>query len=179
LDAEPSETLVFSVKEEAASSHCSSSFDSLLKEKISAASSRWLTGRSVPATLGEARGKIVLLSRYANNTVGIDAYQGWADSATFNLDNGTPLHVQDTYKLADSATKWAEATSCFAYAAKSAGLTINFLSGYLTKGFPPSYSVPVAKAINPLALSYLQEHTEKTGYGALRFRDGRVSGCRL
>jgi 1-phosphatidylinositol phosphodiesterase len=163
LASEPSETLIFSIKEEATASHCSSSFDSLLKAKIAGAPECWLTGRSLPQTLGEARGKIVLLSRYDNSTLGVDAYKGWEDSATFDLDNGTALHVQDTYKLSDADQKWSEASWCFDYASENSTLCLNFLSGYLTKGFPPSYSVPVAEKINPMALSYLRQNSEKTG----------------
>jgi hypothetical protein len=36
---------------------------------------------------------------------------------------------------------------------------LNCFSGYLASGFPPSYSVPVAKEMNPYALTVVPEYS--------------------
>lgn len=155
LTSYPSETLFLSIKEEQKPSDCSKSFDELVCSKLDM--NRVCDG--LPANLGQARGKIVVLARYANSSIGIPASAGWADPGeaearnTFDIPVGSlglNLHVQDHYKLRSSEDKWAEATECFAYASAHADdLTLNFLSGYLVNSFPMAYSISVAKDINP------------------------------
>jgi 1-phosphatidylinositol phosphodiesterase len=157
LSANSSEGLILSIKEEADASKATLSFEALLKKEIALHSERWITAGVLPSTLSSIRGKMVLLSRYNNCTIGIDASKnaGWldpdsADSAnTFTLPS-TKIQIQDHYKLNDFDTKWSEAIALI-NATKSAATppwVLNFFSGYLVKGFPPSYSVPTAKYIN-------------------------------
>lgn len=157
LTANPKEALILSIKEEQAASKATQSFDALLKKEIALHPSAWITDRTFASTLGSVRGKMILLSRYENSTIGVDASvsAGWLDPSSANTANtftltSARIEVQDHYKLNDTDTKWNEAIGLFdamkLYSARP--LVLNFFSGYLVKGFPPSYSVPTAKVIN-------------------------------
>jgi 1-phosphatidylinositol phosphodiesterase len=149
----PSEGLLLSVKEEQKAIGASSSFETALTKAISPYQSQFITERVWKKTVGEIRGKIVLLSRYENSTFGVPAYEGWEDSTTFDLDE---MHIQDHYKLTDNASKWDDISKTFDYAFQHPEkLTLNFCSGYLLKGFPPSYSLSTAKDINARLLKEL------------------------
>lgn len=161
LDAHPSECLFLSVKKE--DEIASTTFDTTLIASFLNYQTYFSTGRKLPANLGLARKKIILISRYQNNSVGLEAYSGWlnpddaATPNTFDLPNASEkIHVQDHYRLKDNETKWSEITSALEYAQQNPlALTLNFFSGYLVKGFPPSYSLSTAKVINPKVLSSL------------------------
>lgn len=168
LDAHPSETILMSVQEEQNPSGSTKAFETLLSEAIAPKKDNyWLTANAIP-TLGEARGKIVLFSRYKAPTLGIDCRADtWAVNQTFDMNNGVKFHIQDTYKLSDNATKWSEATTCFDYANSLNGATtfvINFMSGYLDKkvlGVSLPVAAPTAKYINPLALKNIPSYSFK------------------
>ena len=87
----------------------------------------------------------MLLSRYANSTIGVPAYEGWADSVSFTLPND--IYVQDTYQITSAEQKQDEIVKCLNESGHA--LKINFLSAYRTDTFPPSYAVSAAKDINP------------------------------
>ena len=143
LKSHSSEFIIMSIKEEEDPSKSTITFDDAVKKYQK---DYWYTPSDISTTtLGELRGKMVVLSRYANSTIGIPAYEGWADNATFDLPNG--IHVQDEYKLENTDTKIEAIKNCFAQSTSS--LKINFLSGYLDGGFPPSYAPSVANTINP------------------------------
>ena len=138
------EFIIMSIKEEEKAKGGSKSFDALLKEYLK--SDYWRLDTSVPEKVGEVRGKIVVMSRYSGSTIGIPAYEGWNDNSTFNLPNN--IHVQDNYKLKTTEEKKNAIKTCLADTGDYA-LKINFLSGYLDGGFPPSYAPSVANDINP------------------------------
>lgn len=147
LDTNPSETIIMSVKEEAKAQASTQSFESLFYTAIEQFLPYWSLDTSLPSSLGAIRKKIILLSRYEHNTIGIPAYEGWEDSTTFDLDQ---MHIQDAYKVSSNEEKWSQIKEAATYAvANPSKLTLNFCSGYLVKGFPPSYSVSTAKYINP------------------------------
>jgi len=165
LKEHPKECLLLSAKKENLSDS-SSMFEAALKNEIAKNSSFWLTASTLPETLGASRGKILLISRYDGTSIGIDASaaSGWLDpkdassANTFTIDKAAKIRVQDHYKLLDNETKWSEATALLSEASASTDpktLYLNFFSGYLTKGFPPSYSVSTAKYINPRLLKEL------------------------
>lgn len=143
LRLHPSEFVIMSIKEEAASSSSTISFEDALKKVVDPGA--WYTGSAVPSKVGEVRGKVVLLSRYANSTMGIPAYANWKDSCSFLMED-TGIYVQDYYKIGNIEDKKKEIVSCFNEAGHS--LKINFLSGYKSSGFPPSYAPSVANDIN-------------------------------
>lgn len=165
LEKNPSETVLMSVKEENEAKNPTISFEEALSKVGSEIlGTRWCTSTALPATLGEARGKAILLSRYKDPTIGVPCYEGWIDNSqeAFDLPNG--IHVQDYYKLPDCTAKKLKVDACLAYSSSNATsgtspLVLNFISGYLEKGFPPSYSVPVAKEMNPYLANAIPEYS--------------------
>ena len=139
-----SEFIIMSVKEEAKASNSSISFEDALKEYVN--KDIYLKERTLPSKVGDVRGKILLLSRYANSTIGLDAFAGWQESTSFVLPNND-IYVQDTFKITSAEQKQNEIVSCFNESGHA--LKINFLSAYRTDGFPPSYAPSAAKDINP------------------------------
>ena len=144
LEENKSEFIIMSVKEEATANASSISFDDAVKELTN--KDIYLKERTLPSKVGDIRGKVVILSRYQNSTIGIDAFEGWQDSTSFVLPNND-IYVQDTFRITSAEQKQDEIISCF----KESGhaLKINFLSAYRTNGFPPSYAPSAAKDINP------------------------------
>lgn len=175
LQENRSETIIFSVKEEEDSVSSTISFNDVLLNEIEEYKEFFYLGDSIP-TLGLARGKMVLLSRYKNNTVGISARSGWRDSCTFDINSATKLHVQDYYSVTAIDNKKQEIESCLKYSSDyytshdDQILTLNFLSGTLSDDFPPSYSVHVAEEINPWALEVLPNY-RATGVAIFDFLD--------
>ena len=143
LKDNPSEFIIMSVKEEADASKPIGSFEDCLKNKMS---DKYLLGTSLPNKVGDVRGKVVLLSRYPNSTVGIPAYNGWQVSTSFALPN-SDIYIQDEYKITSAEQKIDAITNCFNETGHA--LKINFLSAYRTNYIPPSYAPSAALDINP------------------------------
>lgn len=144
LKKNPSEFIIMSIKEEADPSNSDISFEEALINSLD--SDLYLKSqREVPTYLKDIRGKILILSRYKDSTIGIPAYDGWADSTSFTLPND--IYVQDTYQITSKEQKQDEVVKCFNESGHA--LKINFLSAYRTDGFPPSYAMSAAKDINP------------------------------
>ena len=142
LDQHPSETILMSVKEEAEGKSklsFSDEVNKIINKKY------FYTDESLPLNIGQVRGKIVLISRYKNSTLGVPAYDGWLDSTSFEIASSR-LYVQDQYKVENIEEKKQSILECNLKV--SPFLKLNFLSGYYTNKFPPSYSVGVAKEIN-------------------------------
>ena len=117
--------------------------------------------RSLPKTVGEARGKIYIISRYKDSTIGIPAYDGWADSTSFSLGE---LYIQDNYKVDSTDIKISDIEATMALASDfDGGLILNFTSCYLTSGFPPTYAGTPAKTINPWLLERLNSEGNPLG----------------
>ncbi len=171
LSAHPSETILMSVKEEESTSiNFAEKFEDTIKND-----NIWITSTNTLPKLGDARGKIILLSRYKNSTLGLNLYDDWKDGGSssshntfeINLSGDTIFHIQDHYTLADNEDKWVEVVENLEFANNNNDrYIINFLSAYLEKGFPPSYSVPVAKYINP---KFLNETSSYTKVGTILF----------
>lgn len=169
LQAHPRECLLVSVKEEAASSRATLSFEETLKSAEEKNPTMWWNERQLPGSMKEARGKVVLLSRYSSSSIGIDAYgdKEWQDPAdaelpnTFELNRTYPLVIQDHYKVKDNASKYQEIASLLERSRNDRDpqpLYLNFFSGYRVSSFPPSYAMSVSKDINALALTKLTAH---------------------
>lgn len=167
------EAIVLSVKEEEKEINSTISFEDALLNELKEYKDVLYLGTGIP-TMQMIRGKICLMSRYANNSIGIDSYAGWGDSCTFDMNNGVNMHIQDTYYLSNVEQKKEQIKECLEYSTNYANshtedvLTLNFFSGYLSKGFPPSYSVPVAKEINKWALDTLPNY-DATGIAIFDF----------
>lgn len=154
LNSHPSEGLIVSIKEENSSKNSSISFDEALKKALNDYSSIWLLDSKMPSSLGDLRGKISLLSRYKDCSIGIPSYDGWLDpeseatSNTFDIETSN-LHIQDYYKVNDISIKQSEIINCFEYSQTNTDkLTLNFSSCYFLSDFPPTYALNTAKIIN-------------------------------
>ena len=151
----PTEMIIMSVKEEANASKSDISFEDSLKTYLT--DDVYYLGTNLPSTLGEVRGKVVLLSRYSNSTIGIPAFSGWADSSSFTLPND--IYVQDTYKIKSTEQKQNEIVSCFNETGHA--LKINFLSAYKEGYFPPSYAPSAANDINPWINQEISKYNDR------------------
>ena len=156
LEKHPSEFIIMSIKEEAKASNSDISFEEALINSLD--SDLYLKNqKTVPTYVEEIRGKILILSRYKNSSIGIPAFDGWADSASFTLPND--IYVQDTFKIQNKEQKQKEITKCFNETGHA--LKINFLSAYRTNGFPPSYAMSAAKDINPWITKEIDKYQDR------------------
>ena len=146
LDAHPDETLIVSVKEELAAQGGTLTFEQLFQQYAAKDPDRWFLENRIP-TLGEARGKLVLLRRFdASATLGIAAAPGvWTDNATFDIVGPPVLHIEDNYIVTDDAVKWSAITSLFGEATSQtdpSALYLAYTSGYqMISGLPNIPSV--------------------------------------
>lgn len=155
LENHPTEFIIMSIKEEADSSKSTISFEEAVKNCLK--SDVYLKETSLPTSLGTVRGKVMLLSRYANSSIGIPAYNGWADSTSFTLPND--IYVQDTYKIKSKEEKQDEIIKCFNESGHA--LKINFLSAYRTNYLPPSYAPSAALDIDPWINANIDKYNDR------------------
>ena len=155
IEKNPSEFIIMSIKEEADPSNSEISFENSLKSYLN--KDIYLKDTELPSKLGDVRGKVMLLSRYENSTIGVPAYDGWKDSASFTLPND--IYVQDTYQITSTEQKQDEIVKCFNEAGHA--LKINFLSAYRTDTFPPSYAVSAAEDINPWINEEINKYNDR------------------
>jgi 1-phosphatidylinositol phosphodiesterase len=110
LDANPSETVIISLKREGLGKSSDQHFSKVLHTHYTHDESRWFTENRIPA-LGEARKKIVLIRRFnqdeslngLNNGrgLGIDA-ASWPDNCADGVCSSGEIRVQDFYEVAES-----------------------------------------------------------------------------
>ena len=156
LEKHPNEFIIMSIKEEAESSGSDITFEQALLKYLD--NPIYLKDQTtVPTYVGDIRGKVLLLSRYKDSTIGIPAYNGWEDSTSFTLPND--IYVQDTYKIVSKEQKQEEVVKCFNE--NGHALKINFLSAYRTNGFPPSYAMSAAKDINPWINKEIDKYNDR------------------
>jgi 1-phosphatidylinositol phosphodiesterase len=179
LDAHPAEAVMMSIKEEGSEQGTTQSFEATFDGYVANNPDRWYLGASVPA-LGDVRGKIVLVRRFAVQTppLGIDA-SGWQDNATFTLaDADAKLTIEDAYMVTSDDTKWSEITTALAAAraapSSDSTLFLTYTSGYQTKGGVPDVPA-VATVIDPMLETYLEDPAAANahlGVIAMDFVDG-------
>ena len=155
LTDNPSEFIIMSVKEESDASKPIGSFEDCLKSKING---KYLLNTTLPNKVGDIRGKVVLLSRYPNPTIGVNAYNGWADSTSFTLP-GSDIYIQDEYKITSPEQKVDAIKKCFNETGHA--LKINFLSAYRTNYIPPSYAPSAALDINVWINKYIGDYSDR------------------
>lgn len=157
LKDNPSETIIMSVKEEYNASNSTKSFEEIFNNYINKNKTIWYLNNEIP-TLGEVRGKIVLVRRFkANNYIGIDA-TNWKDNTTFTINNKANLFIQDCYKVSDNNHKWDEITKTINSASSTNNnvLYLNYTSGYKSiLGIPKITSV--SNDINGRLRNYLPQ----------------------
>ena len=160
LAAHPTETVIFCVKQEHGDVSVAE-FQRLLDVQIAADEGAWLLTDTVP-TLGEARGKLVLLRRYEDDAqlgarAGLPVLwpdQGGHDNVSLNVEKtdqaaGYAVWVQDRFEYGaeDKWTAFIFGMETAADRARSADIRIHFLS---TKGtFVQGHPYGLAKKLNP------------------------------
>lgn len=161
LQQHPGECIIMSVKEEYIPEKCSRSFAQTFNTYIQQQPSLWYLGETVP-DLKEARGKIVLLRRFASPvTLGIDA-SGWKLNNTFNIaGNRANLRVEDNFIVSDTPGKWKSFCSFLDEARRSDKHTlyIGFASGYKPLLFNIPSITAVARDINSAITAYFSSNT--------------------
>jgi 1-phosphatidylinositol phosphodiesterase len=149
LDQHPEEAVIVSIKEEAAPSGVTRSFEATFASYVAGTRDRWYLGQAVPH-LGEVRGHLVLLRRFPATAtpLGIDG-SAWADNTTFSLTGGASLRIQDAYMVSDNAAKWAAITGLLAEAraGDASTLFLDYTSGYQSMSSLPNVPI-VAGDIN-------------------------------
>ncbi|BCS27189.1 phosphatidylinositol-specific phospholipase C [Aspergillus puulaauensis] len=189
LEHNPSETLIISLKREGPGNHTDQQLSRIVRDHYARDGSRWYTDPKIP-TLGEARGKIVLVRRFdmLEELKGIHGGRGWGINATGwadNCDNAAcpsgQLVVQDFYEVLEAQNIDKKVQYVTAHC-KRAGETsypfgvlpgpqatrahpfyINFLSAsnFFKLGTWPE---KIAEKVNPATVDYLcRRHGEKEG----------------
>ena len=157
----PTEFLLVSIKQDADAKNPTTTFADAVEQMLSAYPDLDRAERTLPETVADARGTMTVLARYADAEVGVPAYDGWQDNNLFSLGE---LYVQDHYAIDDLTDKQTDIVNTFAVAAEpSCALTLNYLSCYLTHGFPPLYAATPAKTLLPWLETYLSDHAEIRG----------------
>ncbi|KAF3393078.1 1-phosphatidylinositol phosphodiesterase [Talaromyces pinophilus] len=110
LDRNPSETLIISLKKEGTGKATDEQLSRVIRDHYATPESRWYTDPRTP-TLGEVRGKIVLVRRYnldepqkgehEGRGFGIDG-GGWADNTPNATCPGGELCIQDFYEVLET-----------------------------------------------------------------------------
>ena len=158
LDAHPGETILFAVKQEYGGL-LEAEFDTLVQSYVQRSAERWLTLDTLP-TLGEARGKLVLLRRYEGAGLSLLwANQNGHDDTSLNTaaeNNGSyTLWVQDRYEYG-AEDKWnAFLAGLDAAQTDGENAAVHFLStkGTLPQGHPWFF----AQKLNPQLLALDKE----------------------
>ena len=194
LDANPSETVIISLKREGVGKASDQHFSKILHQFYTNDSNRWFTDNRIPS-LGEVRRKVVLIRRFNQDEslngvndgrgLGIDA-ASWPDNCADGLCSSGEIRVQDFYEVAetqnidkkiqlstDHLCRSAEAicpiTSDIAVAAKQP-FYVNFLSG---SNFwsPNCWPDRVAAKVNPSVIRHLcKDHN--AGHEGQKVGDG-------
>lgn len=109
LDANPTETVIISVKREGIGRATDQQLSKILHSHYTTDPNRWFTDNRLP-TLGETRNKVVLIRRFAldeslkseNNGAGwaIDA-ESWPDNCADGVCSSGEIRVQDFYEVAE------------------------------------------------------------------------------
>jgi 1-phosphatidylinositol phosphodiesterase len=156
LNANPTETIIMSVKEEYDESNCTETFEQTFDDYVAKNPSKWYLSDVVPQ-LGAVRGKIVLVRRFdaTSTPKGINC-SVWPDNTTFTASSGgTTIKVQDYYNDSSASAKWTNVQPILneAKSQNSSWLYINFTSGYYSILGIPSITT-ISNYVNPLLTSY-------------------------
>lgn len=164
-----SEFLIISIKEDNDSVNSTISFDEALIKALSPYDDVFMLNDSkLPETVGMARSKIFILTRFSGE-IGIPAYFGWYDDDSFELND---LYIQDNYNISIIEEKKNDILNTIKYAQNNPSkLVINFTSCYLDPGFPPSYAGTAALSINSWLKEEISKNNDKLGILLIDFID--------
>lgn len=183
LSAHPTETVLFAVKQEHGEESVAE-FQRALDRYIQADIERWYLGSELPS-LGEARGRLILLRRYEDEA-GLGANAGipllWPNQngyddpdrafSTENCSVGSQvLAVQDRYEY-DGTEKWA---AFCAGTDDPDAVVLRFLStkGHMTFGHPYRY----ARELNPRLLALCAGQDTSLGWTVIDFGNARLAAA--
>jgi 1-phosphatidylinositol phosphodiesterase len=169
LTANPTESVLMSVKEEHTPENNTRSFEATFNAYVQQNPGKWYLKDTIP-TLSQARGKIVLLRRFGASGLpkGIPA-TNWADNTTFNINNGSSqLRVQDYYAVSSTSAKWNAVLPILneAPGANLQTLYLNFTSGYTSGLFGIPSITTVSNYVNPRIVTYFSS-APKGRYGTI------------
>ena len=183
LSAHPTETVIFAVKQEHGDESVAE-FQRVLDRYVQKDVGRWYLGSELPS-LGEARGRLVLLRRYEDEAgLGKNAgipliwpnQNGYDDPArAFSSEScsvgSLTLAVQDRYEY-DVEEKWA---AFCAEADNPDAVALRFLStkGHMTFGHPYRY----AKELNPRLLALCENQDISLGWTVIDFGNARLASA--
>lgn len=183
LSAHPTETVIFAVKQEHGDESVAE-FQCVLDRYIQEDAERWYLGSELPS-LGEARGRLILLRRYDDEAgLGINAgvaltwpnQNGYDDPARAFSSEGCSvgsltLAVQDRYEY-DEEEKWA---AFCAEADDPDTVALRFLStkGHMTFGHPHRY----AKELNPRLLALCESRDISLGWTVIDFGNAQLASA--
>ena len=120
---------------------------------------------NIPDTVGAARGRIHIIARYKDASVGLPCYEGWRDDTTFALGD---VFVQDNYCVSDTAEKMDDIRRTFAVATEGThALVLNYTSCYIDPSFPPIYAGLPAHKINRDVVDILSDEYADAPLGVL------------
>ena len=152
-----SEFLIVSIKEDSSPKNSDKKFADVL-ESMLLSYPEISTARTLPATVGDARGRIHIAARYKNATIGLPCYDGWVDDEAFALGD---VYVQDNYCVASADEKISDVRATYAVAQKKEhALVLNFTSCYLETCFPPIYAGLPAHDINRDTMAAMAEYAD-------------------
>lgn len=169
LKANPSETIIISLKHELVSRDKKNEFNSIFIEKLENNREMWFTENRLPK-LGEVRGKLILLNRVKDLNLGIDASENWIHNGISMIEHKDfSLHIQDKFKIGSLEDAWETASkhfrSIFRENDGKKNLSINFHSGVL--GYP--HVMRVAKHVNSEFLKFIKGKKAHLGIAVFDF----------
>ncbi len=145
LKRNPSEFLIVSFKEELEPIGSLKAFSDALEE-ILLSCGVVSPDRALPETVGGARGKMHILARYKNASLGVPCDHGWQNDTTFVINN---MIIQDNYEVKSTDEKIGDIENALEKASGNQyALVVNFSSCYLSSHFPPGYAAYPAHEIN-------------------------------
>lgn len=154
LEENPDEFMFLILKEEVKPAHSKGAFAEVLENLLHSYPDIISTQSSVPASVGDARGKIFIITRYEDAGIGFSCEERWEKNTSFAIDD---IFIQDFYKINHAEEKIKAISQAFALAEEGRyKLVFNFISCYFDTGFPPSYAGNTAHAVNDWVCEYLQ-----------------------
>ena len=177
LNANPTECVLMSVKEEYDSEDITRSFEETFDSYVLQNPEKWYLNDTIP-TLAQARGKIILLRRFSASGTpkGIPA-SNWSDNTTFTINNtNSQLRIQDYYKVPDAGSKWNTVGTFLAEALNGNlnSLYLNYTSGYVEGLFGIPDITEVSDGVNPQIVSYFSTSGKgRFGVLAMDFTDAQ------
>lgn len=183
LNANPSETLVMSVKNEGGGDHPVGTFQEQFQTYIASTINRWFLENRFPK-LSEVKGKIVLLRRFdkdiPSEELGLAGNPGWKDDATFVMNSPlATMEIQDQYDTDDAEKKWNCISGLLDRARNNnpERLFLNFSSATDASTFSPIPNPEkMANKINPRLIDYFVANHGRFGIIAMDFNLANISG---